>query len=93
MANLNKDNIIDAVAQKTGQSKKATEEMVDTLLDFITESIRKGEKVTFTGFGSFSVNERKGRKGINPRTGESIDIPAVKVPKFKAGMSLKQAVK
>lgn len=93
MANVNKDDIVDAVAEKTGQSKKNTEEMIDTLLDVITGKIRTGDKVTFTGFGSFSVSERKGRKGINPRTGESIDIPAVKVPKFKAGMSLKQAVK
>ncbi len=90
---LNKKEIVSAVSKKTNQNKKNTEETIDVLLEVITESIRSDKKVNFTGFGSFWVNERKGRRGINPQTKESIEIPATKVPKFKAGSALKQAVK
>jgi len=90
---LNKGDIVSAITAKTNQSKKDTEETVDAILEVITESINAGKKVGFTGFGAFWVNERKGRVGVNPQTGAKIDIPPTKVPKFKAGSVLKQAVK
>jgi len=90
---INKKEIVSTIAKKTNQSKKNTEETVDALLETITDKIREDKKVNFTGFGSFWVNERKGRRGINPQTKEKIEIPATKVPKFKAGSVLKQAVK
>ncbi|MBU2025829.1 MAG: HU family DNA-binding protein [Patescibacteria group bacterium] len=93
METLTKSQLIESVTQKTNQSKKDTEETIDALLEVITESIRQGKKVNFTGFGAFMVNERKGRTGINPQTKEKIQIPPTKVPKFKAGSALKQAVK
>jgi len=90
---MNKSAVIDAVASKTGLSKKDTEAAIEALLDVITNSMRKGEQVTFVGFGSFMVNKRAARLGVNPATGEKIKIAAVKVPKFKAGKALKEAVK
>jgi DNA-binding protein HU-beta len=93
METLNKSDIIDAVTEKTGQSKKDTGETIDVLLTVITDQIKAGKKVNFTGFGAFMVRERKGRTGHNPRTGEKLEIPATKVPKFKAGAVLKQSVK
>ena len=89
----NKNDVLNAVVQKTGQSKKDTEETVDALLEVITELIRQGKKVNFTGFGAFMVQERKGRTGFNPKTREKMEIPPTKTPKFKAGSALKQAVK
>ena len=93
MDTLNKNDIVDAIVEKTGQTKKDTEETLDVLLSVITENIKNGKKVNFTGFGSFVVKKRKGRVGHNPRTGEKMDIPATNVPKFKSGAVLKQAVK
>lgn len=90
---MNKASIIDAIASKTGHSKKEVEIMVEAMLDVITDSLQKGEEVTLTGFGSFKVNTRAARSGINPMTKEKIQIPQVKVPKFKAGKALKDAVR
>jgi len=90
---MNKNAVVAAVASKTGQSKKDVELMVEALLDVIIDALQKGEQVTFTGFGSFSVKQRAAREGINPLTKEKIKIPAVMVPKFKAGKTLKDAVK
>jgi nucleoid DNA-binding protein len=90
---MTKDQIIDAVAQKCGCSKKQTEECLDAILDNITKALQKGDKVVFTGFGAFVVSARKARQGVNPKTGAKIQIPAMKVPKFRAGKSLKDAVK
>ncbi len=90
---MNKDELIDAVASKTGVSKKETEDTLNAVLDIIEKTLVQGDKVTLTGFGTFSISQRAARTGINPQTKESIQIPAMKVPKFKAGKSLKDAVK
>jgi DNA-binding protein HU-beta len=87
-----KTDLIDTVVGQ-GLSKKKATEVVETILSSIKDSLRKGEKVQLVGFGTFRVKERKGRVGRNPRTGESVDIPAKRVPLFKAGKALKEAVK
>ena len=93
MANVNKDALVDAISVKLDLSKKDVEGVVDALTDKITEEIQKGNKVTLTGFGTFRVSQRAAREGINPQTKEKIQIPAMSVPKFTAGKSLKEAVK
>lgn len=90
---MNKADIVNAVSSKTGLSKKDAEASVEALLDIVKSSLQKDEQVAFTGFGTFSVSHRAARNGINPLTKEKIKIPAVKVPKFKAGKTLKDAVK
>src|SRR3989338_5413567 len=89
---MTKDQIIDAVAAKTGLSKKQTDEVVESVLDNITKALQKGEKVVFTGFGAFVISHRKARQGVNPKTGAKIQIPAMKAPKFRAGPALKENV-
>ncbi|HHX58149.1 MAG TPA: HU family DNA-binding protein [Candidatus Moranbacteria bacterium] len=90
---MKKSEVVDAIAAKTGLSKKDSEAALQALLDTITGSLQKGKDVVFTGFGSFSVSKRAARDGVNPATGEKIKIKATTVPKFKAGKSLKDAVK
>ena len=89
---MNKPELIDAVAQKTGQTKKATEQAVTAIFDAISAELAKGGKVQLIGFGSFEVKERAARTGRNPKTKEAIQIPASKSPAFKAGKALKDAV-
>ena len=91
--NINKDALVSAVAEKTGLSKKDIEAVVDTMIEVITKSLQSGDKVTFTGFGTFRVSNRAAREGINPQTKAKIQIPAMTVPKFTAGKALKEAVK
>ena len=93
MANINKDALVDSIATKTDLSKKAVEGVIEGVLEMITEEIRKGNKVTLTGFGTFKVSQRAAREGINPQTKAKIQIPAMTVPKFTAGKALKEAVK
>ncbi|MDO9027822.1 MAG: HU family DNA-binding protein [Candidatus Roizmanbacteria bacterium] len=76
-----------------GGTKRSAAEAVELIFDEITKTLSKGQEVAITGFGSFRVVKRAGRTGVNPRTGEKIQIPAVKVPKFRAGKALKEAVK
>lgn len=90
---MTKEDLIEAVAAKLGGSKKQGQEAVEAMLDAITASLAKGETVTVTGFGTFSVSKRAARQGVNPRTGEKLQIAARTVPKFKAGKALKDAVK
>ena len=90
---LSKADIIDAVAIATEMSKKDAGVAVNALLDVIQGSLKKGNKIQFTGFGTFEVRERKARKGKNLRTGETITIAASKAPSFKAGKALKDAMK
>ncbi len=90
---MNKSAVVDVVASKTDHSKKDTEMVIEAVLDVITDSLQNGEPVAFTGFGTFSVSNRAAREGINPATREKIQIPAVDVPKFKAGKGLKDAVR
>jgi len=89
---MTKDQLIEEVS-KCCCSKKEAGECVNATLDAITSALSKGEKLTLTGFGTFSVSNRAARMGVNPRTGEKIKIKATTVPKFKAGKSLKEAVK
>lgn len=88
-----KSDIADAIAEKTGLTKKDSAEALDAVVEAITEALQRGERVQLTGFGTFETRYRKARKGKNLRTGETIDIPARTVPAFKAGKALKEAVK
>jgi DNA-binding protein HU-beta len=90
---VTKGEFIDTVATKANLSKKDAASAVDAFLESVSESLRKGEDVAFTGFGKFHVQHRKARTGVNPRSGAKVEIPAGKVPKFSAGSSLKSAVK
>jgi len=89
---VNKAELIDAVAENADISKAAATRAVDTVLESITTTLKNGEQVALIGFGTFSVKERAARTGRNPRTGEPLEIPAAKVPSFKAGKALKDAV-
>jgi nucleoid DNA-binding protein len=91
--NINKDMLVQAIVAKTDFSKKDVEAVIEGLVDTITEELRKGNKVTLTGFGTFKVSKRAAREGINPQTKAKITIPAMTVPKFTAGKTLKEAVK
>jgi len=91
--NMTKDQLVEAVAAKVGVSKKQGEEFMEAILDEITKTLQKNDKVVLTGFGAFVVSHRKARAGVNPKTGAKIQIPAMKVPKFRAGKALKEAVK
>lgn len=87
-----KKELIETVAKKTGKSQRDVKETLEAILNTITATIRRGEKVTLTGFGTFSVQESKARTGRNPQTGKAIKIKAKKRPKFKAGASLATTV-
>ena len=89
---MTKAELINAVAQKTELSKKDSEKAVVAVIDAISETLAAGEKVALVGFGTFEVKERAAREGINPRTKEKIEIPASKLPVFKAGKALKVVV-
>lgn len=89
----NKADLVDKVADKTGLTKKDSNAAVEAVFDSIQEFLAENEKVQLIGFGTFEVRERAARKGRNPQTGEEIQIPATKVPAFKAGKNLKEAVK
>ena len=89
---MNKAELITAVSEKTGLSKKDSEKAVNAALDTITETLEIGEKVQLVGFGVFDVKERGVRIGRNPKTKEEIEIHASRVPQFKAGKLLKEAV-
>lgn len=90
---MTKAELIDSVAAGAKISKASAAKAVDTVTASITKSLKKGGRVTLVGFGTFSVSKRKARKGRNPRTGESIKIPAAKTPKFTPGKALKKAIK
>ncbi len=89
---MNKEELVERIAQATGLSKKDANAALDAALDAIKTALRRGEKVTLVGFGTFQVRERKAREGRNPQTGEKIRIPARKVPAFSAGKELRTAV-
>ena len=89
---MNKRELIEAVSDKTGITKKKTGNVVDAVTETITDTLSQGEKITLVGFGTFQVRQREARKGINPQTKEALTIPAKKVLKFKAGKELRQAV-
>ncbi len=89
---MNKSELIEAVAESADLSKAAAARAVDAMVDSVTEALREGDQVTLVGFGTFSVRERAARTGRNPQTGETIQIPASKVPGFKPGKALKDAI-
>jgi nucleoid DNA-binding protein len=90
---MTKAELIDKIASGTGLSKADSSRSLDSTLNSIKSAMKKGQKVTLVGFGTFSVSKRKSRKGRNPRTGDVITIPAAKIPKFTAGKSLKDYIK
>ena len=89
---MNKTELIAAVAANTGLTKKDAEKVVNATIDSITESLVNGDKVNVSGFGIFEVKTREARVGRNPRTKETIQIPATKLPAFKASKTLKDAI-
>ena len=89
---MTKSEMIDAIAKKTGFTKKDAEKVVNATIDSITESLVKGDKVAVSGFGNFEVKTREARECRNPRTGETIEIAASKRPVFSAGSALKNSV-
>ena len=90
---MNKEQLVERVADKTGATKKDAMDILNTALDMVAGSLKKGEKVTLVGFGTFLVRKRKARDGRNPQTGAKIRIPAKRVPAFTAGKELKATVK
>lgn len=89
---MNKNDLVAAVSTDTGLSKTDSANAVDSMLDSISSALKNGGEVRLVGFGTFSVAHRRASEGRNPRTGERIQIPASKQPKFKAGKALKDAV-
>lgn len=90
---MTKTELIDKISSGAGLSKADASRALDSTLEAVKASLKKGQKVTLVGFGTFAVTKRKARKGRNPRTGQVINIPAAKIPKFTAGKALKDAVK
>jgi DNA-binding protein HU-beta len=91
---VTKQEFVDRVSQRSGLGRREAAEAVDAVIDTITDSLKNGEEVAFTGFGKFSTQQRAARQGVNPRNpSEKVTIPAARVPKFSAGSSLKQAVR
>ena len=89
---MNKTELIAAIAEQTELSKKDAEKAVKAFTDVVVEELKKGEKIQLVGFGTFEVSERAARTGRNPQTGEEMNIPASKSPKFKAGKAFKDAL-
>jgi DNA-binding protein HU-beta len=90
---MNKADIVEAVHGKLNGTKVQAEEIVDMVFNTVTDSLKKGEEVSIAGFGIFNVKHRAARQARNPRTGAMVSVAAMKVPKFRAGKALKEAVK
>jgi len=90
---MNKEQLVERVAEKTGATKKDVADVLNSALEMVSAALKKGEKVTLVGFGTFLVRKRKAREGRNPQTGAKIKIPAKRVPAFTAGKELKTAVR
>jgi len=90
---MNKAELVEAVSDKAGITKKQAGSVIDAITDTVKETLSKGERITLVGFGTFHVMERKAREGRNPRTGKKLEIPAKKVPKFRVGKNLREAVR
>lgn len=91
---MTKSDLVAAAAQAAGVTKKDAGMVLDAVLEAVTKALKKGDSVTITGFGTFRVSQRAARTGVNPRNpGEKIKIPAMKLPAFKAGKSLKDSVR
>jgi DNA-binding protein HU-beta len=90
---MTKDEMIAIMAESSGITRKQATQALEAFMDNVTTSLKKGTKVSFSGFGTFAISNRKARTGRNPQTGASISIPASKVPVFRAGKNLKEAVR
>ena len=90
---MNKSELIEAIAQEAGISKSAAQKALDATTNAVTNALKNGDTVTLVGFGTFYVGERAERQGRNPKTGETLTIPATKKPRFRPGKPLKEAVK
>ena len=90
---MTKEQLVARIAKEAKINKRQANDAVKTFFDSVTGALKKGQKVSFVGFGTFSTTKRKARTGRNPQTGASIKIPAARVPKFKAGKALRDAVK
>ncbi len=90
---MTKQDLVEVMAKAGETSKNQANDCLNMILDEITKTLKKGQDVVLTGFGTFSVVKRKARVGVNPKTGQKLNIPATKAPKFKAGKALKEAVK
>ncbi len=89
---MNKADLVNSLSTKTGLTKTKSNEVVDAIVSTITEALQNGEKVTLVGFGTFTTSKKEARKGRNPKTGETLEIPAKTVAKFKAGTELTKSV-
>ncbi len=90
---MTKQEFVERVAQRSDLDRRQAAKAVDAFLETITDTLKQGDSISFTGFGKFTVAERGARQGVNPQTGERIEIAASKVPRFSAGSALKNAVK
>ncbi|QBY45912.1 HU family DNA-binding protein (plasmid) [Arsenophonus nasoniae] len=90
---MNKTEVINQIAEKTNLTKKDSEKALNTFIETVTETLKAGDEVQLVGFGNFQVKQRAARDGRNPKTGETLKIAAANVPSFKAGKTLKEAVK
>ena len=90
---MTKDEMIAIMAEQSGISKRQATEALTAFMDNVTRSLKKGTRVSFSGFGTFAVSNRKARIGRNPQTGATINIPATRVPVFRAGKALKEALR
>ena len=90
---MTKEEMITMIAEQSGITKKQASTALETFMSGVTDQLKKGDKVSFSGFGTFAISKRKARTGRNPQTGAAIDIPAMNVPVFKAGKNLREAVR
>jgi len=89
---MNKTEFVDAIADKADVQKSDAAKIIDSMVDVIGDTLKKGDQITLIGFGTFLVSKREARKGRNPRTGEEIEIAASNVPRFKPGKALKETI-
>lgn len=90
---MNKAELVEQVSGEAGLSKRGTQKVIGAMIETIADTLSRGEKVTLVGFGTFQVRQRKARRGVNPQTGTTIQIPAKKVPKFMVGKGLKEQIR
>ena len=90
---MTKQTLIETLANRTNMSKNQIEHVLSTMVELVGSTIKKGEKVSITGFGTFDLGNRAARRGVNPQTGADIQIPAMPMPRFRAGKRLKEVVR
>lgn len=90
---MTRDYLIEQMASKSGLTKTQADGVLRSFIDVVTAALSKGDSIGLTGFGTFQISKRAARQGVNPRTGAKLQIPAMNVPKFKAGKALKDAVR